>query len=185
MEIVRVITNLEKYQMRELEEAKRLYSMLMSTGLRKYNFAKILGISQSSLNDYLSGRSDIKMISRILSDKGYSIDWLYTGLGNKYFIHKKFEDSFDISSTFDVDIQKSRIIEWIAQNYKTVENFRIQRDILDKSLTDSLYNDDVIKHELYIKLENAGCNLKWTIEGNGSKYLGNKNGKKLLKKATK
>ncbi|PKL77949.1 MAG: hypothetical protein CVV25_13125 [Ignavibacteriae bacterium HGW-Ignavibacteriae-4] len=171
--------------MEKLEEAKRLYNMFMSTGLRKFNFAKILGISQSSLNDYISGRSDIKMITRILSEKGYSIDWLYTGLGNMYFQPEEFENTFEIASSFDVDAQKSRIIEWIKYNYNSIENFKIERDIIDKDLTDSLYNDEVIDHELLIKLENAGCNLKWTIDGNGSQYTENRVGRKLLKQVKK
>lgn len=171
--------------MGKLEEAKRFYKMFMGTGLRKFNFAKILGISQSSLNDYLSGRSDIKMITRILSDKGFSIDWLYTGLGRMYFQPEKFESTFEITSSFDVDLQKSRIIDWIELNYKSVDNFRIQRDILNQKLTASLYNDEVIDHEFLIKLENAGCNLKWTIDGKGSMFTENRIGKKLLKKVKK
>lgn len=171
--------------MGKFEEATRLYEMLLSTGLRKSKFAKLLEMKQQSLNDYLRGTSDVKVISKKLSKQGFSIDWLYTGQGSMVFQTDRFEKKFEIFDSYNVEIQKKRILDWILLNYDSIENFQLERDIIGKNLFSVLENDDVLPHELLVKLENAGCNLKWTIDGRGSMYIKNINGKKLLRKAKK
>lgn len=166
------------------EEAKRLYDMILATGMRKVNFAKTLGMTQQSLNDYLDGTSDIKIISRKIFKGGYSVDWLYSGQGNMFFSSKKFEEKFEIPSVHNLFEQKERIKDWLLITFGSVENFRIERTV-NIDLLDCLYNDDVIQHDLLIKLENAGCSLKWTITGIEPKYIENLNGKKLMSAGSK
>ena len=170
--------------MGRFEEAKRLYEMILATGLRKVGFAKKLDMSQQSLNDYLDGTSDVKMISRKLFRKGFSVDWLYSGKGNMYFSPDRFEEQFSLPSIHDINKQKVRIKEWILINFESLENFKKERNV-EIEILGSLYNEDVIQHDLLVKLENAGCNLKWTITGVGTMYLENHNGKKLIKKGNK
>jgi len=170
--------------MGRFEEAKRLYEMILATGLRKVGFAKKLDMSQQSLNDYLDGTSDVKMISRKLFRKGFSVDWLYSGRGNMYFSRDRFEEQFSLPSIHDINKQKVRINEWIIINFESLEKFQNVRNV-DIELLDSLYNEDVIQHDLLVKLENAGCNLKWTITGIEPMYIDNFNGKKLIKKGNK
>lgn len=143
------------------EEAIRLYDMILATGLRKAKFANVLEMSQQSLNDYLDGTSDIKIISRKLFRNGFSIDWLYSGRGSMYFSPDRFEEQFSIPSIHDLEKQKERIKEWVVLTFDSLDRFRIER-IVSIELIDCLYNDDVIQHELLVKLENAGCNLQWT-----------------------
>ncbi|PKL79817.1 MAG: hypothetical protein CVV25_06810 [Ignavibacteriae bacterium HGW-Ignavibacteriae-4] len=170
--------------MGRLEESLRLYEMILATGLRKAKFSSVIGMSQQSLNDYLDGTSDIKIISRKLFRKGFSIDWLYSGRGNMYFSPDRFEEQFSLPSIHDINKQKVRIKEWIIINFESLENFQNERNV-DVELLDSLYNDDVIQHDLLVKLENAGCNLKWTVTGIEPMYIDNFNGKKLIRKGNK
>lgn len=161
------------------EEALRLHEMMLATGLRKSKFAEKLGITPQSLNDYFDCISDIKHLTRKIFRNGFSIDWLYSGIGDMFFSRKRFEEKFEIPSDFDIDLQKQRIIDWIIANYSSIDNFAYERQVKDE-LLDCLYDNDIISHELLVKLENSGCNLKWTIDQNEPMFKNNTIGKKLM-----
>lgn len=162
------------------EEALRLHEMMLATGLRKSKFANKLGITPQSLNDYFDCVSDLKHLSRKVFRNGFSVDWLYSGKGNMFFSKKRFEEKFELPSSFDIDLQKQRILEWIKTNYGSIQNFASERQIKEE-LIDCLYNNDIISHELLVKLENSGCNLKWTIDQSEPMFKNNIIGKKLMK----
>ncbi len=163
------------------EERKRLIKILKMSGLRKGEFIKKLDILHQSLNLYLNGENDFQVITRKLSKLGISIDWLYTGLGNPTFQPDVFENHFGVLNVHDEDKQKLRIIEWILKHYKSISEFETERSICDGELKSVLFGDEVIVHTHLVKLDNAGVNIKWTIDGRGSMYNNKKNGKKLSK----
>lgn len=171
--------------MSNIEERNRLVEILKKTGLRKGEFAKKIEVSHQALNFYLNGNNDFQVITRKLSKFGLSIDWLYTGKGEPTFQPDIFEDNFGVLSVHDESKQKLRIIQWIQANYKSINEFEIERNMSPSELDSVLLGDEVLTHDLLVKLDNAGINIKWTIDGRGSMYNSNTNGLKLFKRLNK
>lgn len=163
------------------EERERLDKIIKMSGLRKGEFSKKLGILHQSLNMYLSGENDFQVITRKLSEVGSSIDWIYTGIGSPTLQPDVFESHFGVMNVHDEDKQKLRIIDWILKHYNSISEFELDRSINEGELKSVLLGDEVIVHSLLVKLDNAGVNIKWTIDGSGSMYNNKNNGKKLSK----
>lgn len=164
------------------EERERLYKILNMSGLRKGEFIKKLDILHQSLNSYLKGDNDFQVITRKLSFLGFSIDWLYTGKGNPTFQPDVFIENFGVLNVHDEDKQKLRIVNWIIKHYTSISEFEIDRSINPGELESVLLGDEVLTHDLLVKLDNAGINIKWTIDGRGSMYNSKSIGIKLSKR---
>lgn len=171
--------------MSKKEERERLLEILRITGSRKGEFAKKLEVSPQAFNFYLNGKNDYQVITRKLSKNGVSIDWLYTGKGNPVFQPEIFEDIFGALDVHDEDKQKNRVINWILTNYESISDFEVERNIKLGELESVLFGDEVIMHDLLVKLDNSGMNIKWSIDGMGSMYNDNTNGRKLSKRLKK
>lgn len=152
------------------------------TRLTKSEFAKRIGISHQSLNKYLNNENDLQKISIRLFRRGFSIDWLYSGKGNHYFDTTKSEILVEDIKDYDYSVQKRRIKNWIEENYENLIEFEIERDF-ERYEIQRLFEDD--RHIPYLilkRIENAGCNIKWSITGKGSQYADNPKGNKLKEK---
>lgn len=164
------------------EERDRLFEIIKKTGLRKGEFAKKLEVSPQALNFYLDGKNDYQVITRKMSFLGVSIDWLYTGIGNPTFQPDIFEDQFGVLNVHEESKQKLRILQWIQMNYDSITAFEAERGMGENELESILLGDDVIIHDMLVKLDNAGINIKWTIDGRGSMFNDKLNGKRLEEK---
>lgn len=171
--------------MSKKEERDRLLDILKKTGLRKGEFAKKLGASAQALNFYLNGKNDLQVITRKLSELGSSIDWLFTGKGNHTFQPEVFEENFGVLNVYDEDKQKLRIVNWIITHYTSISEFELERSINFGELESALLGDGVVTHDLLVKFDNAGMNIKWTIDGRGSLYNDKAIGIKLSKRLKK
>lgn len=149
------------------------------TRLTKSEFAKRIGISHQSLNKYLNNENDLQKISIRLFNRGFSIDWLYSGKGNHYFETTNSEILVENIKDYDYSVQKIRIKNWIEENYESLIEFEIERDF-ERYVIQRLFEDDKqIPYLILKRIENAGCNIKWSITGKGSHYADNPIGNKL------
>lgn len=160
----------------------RFREIFRSTTLTKSEFAYKLGIHHRSLNRYINGEYDIQKISKKLIRKGYSIDWLYTGKGKKYFGDTLDSDQLESLLSYNIIVQKKRVYKWICDNYENIIEFEISRHFTRYEVQDIFENDDSIPYLILRRIENSGCNIYWSMTGNGSSYADNDCGKQLKEK---
>ena len=163
------------------KDIERLDQIIISTTLTRANFSNLLGISRQLLNKYLNGMNDIQKITKKLFNIGFSIDWLYSGQGDMHLDSKK-EFDYDIMNEYDLETQNRNIIKWITLVYGTVDKFNNSSNIRYKDLTKRFKKNLPITYEQCCELKRLGCNMKWTISGEGPMFSTNTNGMKLKRK---
>lgn len=160
----------------------RFIQLFKTSGLTKSEFAEKIDVSHQSLNKYLSDENDIQKISIRLFRYGISIDWLYSGKGEPLIGDVKDESLVTYIKDYDYLIQKKRIKNWIEINYKSLVEFEISRDFERYEIQNIFNNDKPIPYLIAKRIENAGCNIHWSMTGVGSSYAENIIGNKLKEK---
>ena len=163
----------------EKDILKRFIKLFDATRLTKSEFAKKINISHQSLNKYLNDENDLQKISLRLFKEGVSIDWLYSGNGEPYINESNSSIVLTRIEDFDYSIQKKRIKEWIDKNYENVIEFEIVRGFERYEVQNIFKDDRQIPYLILKRIENAGCNIQWSITGEGSQFADNVIGNKL------
>ncbi len=166
----------------ENEIIERFKRIFRSSRLSKSEFAAALGIDHQSLNKYLTGVYDIQKISIKLNKLGYSVDWLYSGEGLPTVGNKLTESQTNALLNFNILEQKYRIKIWIEFNYENVIEFEISRNFKRHEIQIILDNSEYIPYLIQKRIENAGCNIYWTMTGIGTSYADNDCGNELREK---
>lgn len=160
----------------------RFLELFRSSGKTKHEFSDELQIEHQSLNKYLKNEYDLQKISLKIFDRGYSIDWLYSGEGSPSFNGKLDEKLLNALLEYDIIKQKERIYNWICENYENLIEFEIERKFDRYEVQNVFSNNDLIPYTMIRRICNAGCNISWTITGEGSCYADNDCGNELREK---
>lgn len=163
----------------EKDILKRFIKLFDATRLTKSEFAKKINISHQSLNKYMNDENDLQKISLRLFKEGVSIDWLYSGNGESYIHKSKNPITITRIDEFDYSVQKKRIEEWIEEHYENLIEFEIERGFDRYEVQDIFKDDRQIPYLILKRIENAGCNIHWSITGEGSQFADNITGNKL------
>lgn len=139
----------------------------------------MLDIDHQSLNKYLTGDYDIQKLSRKLHKLGYSVDWIYSGEGSPTVGNILTESQSNALLSFDIMEQKYRIKTWIEYNYENVIEFEISRNFNRHEIQIILEDTEYIPYLIQKRIENAGCNIYWTMTGIGTSYADNDCGNEL------
>lgn len=164
---------------------ERFRKLFRSSGLTKSEFANKIDISHQSLNKYLNQENNIQRISLRIFRAGYSIDWLYAGIGKSKWSLIENRNNSIVNEEFDYQIQKERIKTWIETNYESIIEYEIARDFKRNEIKQLFENDKFIPYLILKRIESSGCNISWSITGEGDCYANNIIGNKLKTKRKK
>lgn len=160
----------------------RFHRLLLTSGLTKSDFAKKINISHQSLNKYLKNFNDIQKLTLRLFRNGFSIHWLYSGKGEPLLNSEEHLVDAQIIKDFNYREQNTRIQEWIMDNYINIIEFEIVRGFRRNEIQRIFDEDLVIPYKILRRIENAGCNILWSLTGNGTQFADNIIGNKLKSK---
>jgi transcriptional regulator with XRE-family HTH domain len=163
----------------EIDIIERFKKIFRSSGLSKSEFADSIEISHQSLNKYLKLQNSIQKISLRIFNAGYSIDWLYSGNGNPLLKTVEDKELSNIIKSYDYKIQNERIKEWIYRNYENIIEYEIARGFKRNEIQRIFDEGLDIPYLILRRIENSGCNLHWSLTGEGSQYADNVIGNKL------
>ncbi|MFA7326302.1 MAG: helix-turn-helix transcriptional regulator [Candidatus Kapaibacterium sp.] len=159
-----------------IERFRKLFRL---SGLTKSEFANEIDISHQSLNKYLKQENNIQKISLRIFRAGYSIDWLYAGIGKSKWNPDENRNSSIVNEEFDYHIQKERIKAWIESNYENIIEYEIARDFKKGEIRQLFENEKFIPYLILKRIESSGCNISWSITGEGDCYANNIIGNRL------
>lgn len=114
---------------------KRLKMLRTKTGKDQLTFAKILGVSQSTLSHYETGRRDLstEIIRKIIDATKCNVNWLYTGEGSMFMNKNENEDKCPVVEQLRKSIARleSEINNLEGENKKlTQDNLRCMKKLL-------------------------------------------------------
>jgi len=115
------------------EIADRLKAYLKDKGLTNIVFAERLGISQSTMANYLNNKSDVQKIFILLHLKaGINLEWLITGKGkpesDKFSTSKRLGRAIDYTRTEILNEMKSELSHILQFNEPTFEEIKLMNE---------------------------------------------------------
>lgn len=161
-------------------------------GISKMEFAEKLQMPFQNIKRLMIKSETIISKGQIICDLGFSMDWLITGKGKVtldspkgWKLNKECEALTEDGYLKSILIKK-RIKSWIIFIFQDINNFYKEYPI--DELFEILNNDfelnyDInITNNIYLALEDAGCNLNWLLNNNSSTLPFNQNEKgRILK----
>ena len=157
------------------EELERLNQIIISTALKKSEFADIIGFSRQRFEKYLDGSYDLQKITRKIFELGFSIDWFYGGIGEMHLENAE-ELDFEIINDYDFKLQNQNVLEWIDKVYKRPENFNKASRIKYEEYLNQFEKGRPMNYKQYSELKRLGCNMKWTFTAKGQMFSRTKAG---------
>jgi transcriptional regulator with XRE-family HTH domain len=142
-------------------------------------FAKVSGISDSTISRYINDKSSPGLDKlQTMTELGMSVDWWLSGNGNMYannragqLLQKKNIEKDKASD--GNDSPRKRALAWIFENYEDLENFCLIWNCNQSEVYNFLYNNHLPDPEIITVMENSGCNRYWLSTGSGSKFAEN------------
>ncbi|MFA7327853.1 MAG: hypothetical protein WC121_14395 [Candidatus Kapaibacterium sp.] len=160
------------------EEIERLNQIIVSTTLKKSEFADLIGFSRQRFEQYADGNHDIQKITRKLFELGFSINWLYGEIGEMH-LEKASEIDFEIINEYNYKLQNQNVLEWIDKVFKRPENFNKKSKIEYNDFIKRFDKGLPMNYKQYSELKRLGCNMKWTFTATGPMFSTTKAGNKL------
>jgi len=142
-------------------------------------FAKVSGISDSTISRYINDKSSPGLDKlQTMTELGMSVDWWLTGNGSMYANNKAGQllQKKNIDKVEDGEGNESprkRALTWIFDYYEDLENFCLIWNCNLTEVYNFLYNNYLPDPEIINIIENSGCNKSWLSTGSGTKFADN------------
>lgn len=127
---------------------ERINELMRKEGLSEMQFAKRIGVPQSSVNGYLSGKNTppTKFLTSVITEfSDVSTEWLMRGEGSMYISDLPSTDHDDTDEVLDLKAEITRLRAELAELREENETLQADNRRLSErtdKLIDILYRDD-------------------------------------------
>jgi hypothetical protein len=158
------------------EHGERLKRFITENYGSLSEFAVLLGVDKSEISRCIKNESYPRGIRlKQFLDLGLSINWYLNCIGDMYAQNAKGQELFkkSLEDKERRSPQVNRLHKWLLNNYETVENFCHLWKIDQFIIFEIFLKNKIPNSQILLLFEEAGCNIKWIIHGEGFIYAEN------------